>query len=185
MSSLSTRSSLAPLLRLPKELLRLIASHCDSYAEINAVTRCNKQLYYSVNHLLYRRNMQDPSGCALMWAVTCRQSDTCRRVFESCKGIVLQPTRLRTALFLATQNWSRVIVKLLIDHGADVNARMGWSGHVLQAASLRGDTALVQSLLDAGADVNAQGGHYGNALRAASWAGHENTVDLLIQGGAA
>jgi ankyrin repeat protein len=119
-----------------------------------------------------------------MWAVACRQSDTARRVFESCKGIVLPPTRLRTALFLATQNWSRVIVKLLIDHGADVNARIGWSGHVLQAASLRGDTALVQSLLNAGADVNAQGGHYGNALRAASWAGHEDIVDLLVRAGA-
>lgn len=76
-------------------------------------------------------------------------------------------------------------MKLLIDHGADVNARVGWYGHVLQAASLRGDTALVQSLLYAGANVNAQGGHYGNALQAASWAGHESIVDLLVKAGAA
>jgi ankyrin repeat protein len=105
-------------------------------------------------------------------------------MFESCNGIVLPPTRLRTALFFATQNWSRVIVKLLIDHGADVNARIGCSGHVLQAASLRGDMALVRSLINSGADVNAQGGHYGTALQAALWAGHEDVVDLLIRTGA-
>jgi hypothetical protein len=148
------------------------------------MTRCNKLLYKSLNSLMYRRNMQDPSGSALTWAAACRRPDTARKVFDLCEGIVLSPARLRVALFLATQNWSRVIVKMLIDHGADVNARIGWHGHVLQAASWRGDASLVQSLLDVGADVNARGGHYGNALQAASWAGHKSTIDLLIQAGA-
>jgi hypothetical protein len=180
----SIEPSSGSLIRLPVELLCLITSYCDSYTDINAVTRCNKLLYQSLNILMYRRNMQDLSGSALTWAAACRRPDTARKVFESCQGVVLSPVRLRVALFLATQNWSRVIVKMLIDHGADVNARIGWYGHVLQAASWRGDASLVQSLLDVGADVNAQGGHYGNALQAASLAGHEGIVCQLMQAGA-
>jgi len=42
-------------------------------------------------------------------------------------------------------------VQILIDVGADVNARGGYYGNALQAASTRGHEKVVQILIDAGA----------------------------------
>ena len=65
------------------------------------------------------------------------------------------------------------------------NARGGFYGNALQAASYKGHEKLVELLLDKGADVNAQGGYYGNALQVASDKGHEKLVELLLGRGAA
>jgi ankyrin repeat protein len=173
-----------PLLCLPLELLWLISSQCNSLADVNAMARCSRLLYQSLNAFLYRQNMQYCDASALTWAAARRRPGTARKVFESRDAIELPASHLQAALFMAIQNWSRVIVQLLISNGAGVNVRVGWSGYVLQAASWRGDTALVESLLDAGADINASGGHYGYALQAAAWNGHERVVRLLINRGA-
>ncbi|KAF1966679.1 ankyrin, partial [Bimuria novae-zelandiae CBS 107.79] len=77
-----------------------------------------------------------------------------------------------------------VVVKLLLDTGADVNAQGGEYGNALQAASERGHKQVVKLLLNTGADVNAQGERYGNALQAASERGHEQVVKLLLDAGA-
>jgi ankyrin repeat protein len=74
--------------------------------------------------------------------------------------------------------------KLLLQKGADVNARGGTYGNALQAASSNGHEAIVHLLLEQGADVNAQGGYWGNALQAASSKGHETIVRLLLEQGA-
>ena len=46
-------------------------------------------------------------------------------------------------------------VKLLLDHGAHINAQGGLYGSSLQAASHRLDGEMVQFLLNHGADINA------------------------------
>jgi ankyrin repeat protein len=68
------------------------------------------------------------------------------------------------------------VTRLLLDKGADVNARGGRYGNALQAASYRDQEQVVKTLHDKGADVNAQSGFYGNALQAASERGHEQIV---------
>ncbi|KAH5617358.1 hypothetical protein HBI23_258270, partial [Parastagonospora nodorum] len=50
------------------------------------------------------------------------------------------------------------VMKVLITNGADVNTRGGGLGHILQAASWKGDAEFLRVLLDDGADVNAQAG---------------------------
>lgn len=62
------------------------------------------------------------------------------------------------------------IMKLLIDHGADVSLKGGEYGTTaLQAACEKHvvPISVMQIFLENGADVNAQGGYYGNALQAA------------------
>ncbi|KAM0172531.1 hypothetical protein ACHAPF_007410 [Botrytis cinerea] len=76
------------------------------------------------------------------------------------------------------------IAKLLLDHGADVNAQGGEYGNALQAAARRGNQEIVKLLLDRGANVNAQGGEYGNALQAAARDGNQEIVKLLLDRGA-
>lgn len=74
--------------------------------------------------------------------------------------------------------------QMLLDEGANVNARDGNYGNALQAASFGGHIQVVQMLLDKGADINAQGGEYGNALQIASARGHIQIVQILLDKGA-
>ncbi|KAH0259788.1 purine and uridine phosphorylase, partial [Aureobasidium melanogenum] len=68
--------------------------------------------------------------------------------------------------------------ELLLDKGADVNAK---DGLALREASRFGQEATVRLLLDRGADVNANNGF---ALREASVCGHDSIVQLLLDRGA-
>ena len=73
------------------------------------------------------------------------------------------------------------ICQELTSEGRDlINARGGYCGNALQAASEEGHEKVVQILIDAGADVTAQGEDYSNALYAASLNGHEKIVEILI-----
>ena len=68
-------------------------------------------------------------------------------------------------------------MKLLLKHGADVNAKGGRYGSALHRAAGgygRPSPELVKLLLENGAHVNVQGGELGNALQAAA-AGPQNT----------
>ena len=70
---------------------------------------------------------------------------------------------------------------LLLQEGADVNARGGEYGNALYAASARGYVDIVKLLLEAGADINAQGGLYGSAFQVALKQGHGEVVRILQQ----
>ena len=72
----------------------------------------------------------------------------------------------------------------LLEMRADVNAKGGYYGNALQAASKQGHEAIAKLLIEKGADVNAQGGEHGNALQEASNGGHENIAKLLMEKGA-
>lgn len=76
-------------------------------------------------------------------------------------------------------------MKILLDHGADVNAQGGHYESALQAsASGEGIYSAAQMLLDRGAyDINANDGEFGSALQAASAFGHKEMVELLLSHG--
>ncbi|KAJ3847393.1 ankyrin repeat-containing domain protein, partial [Lentinula lateritia] len=90
------------------------------------------------------------------------------------------------ALQAASLHGNESIVKLLLEHHADINAQGGQHGNALQAASYLGhkSISIVKLLLEHDADVNAQGGEYGNALQAASHWGCQSIVELLLENGA-
>ena len=75
-------------------------------------------------------------------------------------------------------------IQLLLDHGADINAKCGECGTALQAAAFNYRIHSIRLLLDKGADVNAEGGEYGSALQAASYACHLEVVKELLSNGA-
>jgi hypothetical protein len=97
---------------------------------------------------------------------------------EKSADSILVPLYYAALLGLST------VTKLLLDQGADVNARGGRYSNALQAASAEGHEQVVKMLLNAGANVNAQGGFCGNALQAALVGGHQQVVKTLLEAGA-
>ncbi|KAJ7176323.1 ankyrin repeat-containing domain protein [Mycena crocata] len=76
------------------------------------------------------------------------------------------------------------VVKLILERGADVNARCGPYGTPLQAASAVGAVDVVQLLLSGGADPNINNTDNGTALELASRGQHLKIIRLLFNHGA-
>ncbi|MCS6926446.1 MAG: ankyrin repeat domain-containing protein [Candidatus Binatia bacterium] len=74
------------------------------------------------------------------------------------------------------------VMRLLLQHGASIDDRLGLS--LLHHAASKGQTEIVAILLDNGVDVNAQDTVGYTALMRAAEAGQDDTVKLLIAKGA-
>lgn len=91
-----------------------------------------------------------------------------------------------TPLHLAAFFNQPVIVKILLDHGADVNsiAENPSCVQALHSAAACGSTEIVKILLQNGADINARQHGGWTALQAAAKHGNLEMVDLLLSHGA-
>ncbi len=96
-----------------------------------------------------------------------------------------------TALMQAASSADAAIIRLLLDKGADPNARVEVSAPArdvftpVMAAAMRGDMETLEQLLSAGGDVNLQGGDFGrSALLLAATTGSEEVVRLILGKGA-
>ncbi|KAI0258301.1 ankyrin repeat-containing domain protein [Gloeopeniophorella convolvens] len=90
----------------------------------------------------------------------------------------------RTAFFAALEAWSLAVIRLLLDHGADVNAK-GVSGGALLAAVRNREFDIVLLLLDRGANIHASYSKYHKtALHVAVLGGKADMIQLLLDHGA-
>jgi len=76
------------------------------------------------------------------------------------------------------------VVKLLIDKGADVNAKTNDGDTALMWAAISGEVDIVKMLLEKGADVNAKNNHGDTALIFAAAQGNVDIVKILLDAGA-
>ena len=91
-----------------------------------------------------------------------------------------------TPLMAASDHGHLPTVKLLCDHGADVNRRDVYGDTALMYAAQEGNTAVVEELLKRGARVNDVSDNGWSALMRASayHGGHLATVQCLLKHGA-
>ena len=95
------------------------------------------------------------------------------------------PTLRDTWLSRAAQCGQEKVVRLLLENGADVEAKTKDGDTVLHLMASQGREAVVQLLLEKGADVEAKDDVYGyTALHMATQEGHETVVRLLVEKGA-
>jgi hypothetical protein len=95
--------------------------------------------------------------------------------------VKLLPSEIPPSIYYASHAGLGVVVRTLLENGADVNAQGGWYGNALLASSVKGHESIVKMLLENGADVNAQGGVYNHALLASSLNGHESIVKIAAR----
>ena len=82
------------------------------------------------------------------------------------------------------ENYKNDIVKLLIESGADVNAKDYDGDTALRIAALHNKKDIAELLIEAGADLNVKNNAGRTALRAAAGEGNRDITELLIKAGA-
>src|SRR5204862_4430562 len=82
-----------------------------------------------------------------------------------------------TPLFLAAQVGNAEIIKLLLEGGADANAKSEIGTTPLMLAASSGNTDAIQALLDHNVDVNA--GDVANGQTAVMYAGVHHRADAI------
>lgn len=130
-------------------------------------------------------NAQNQFGStALIWSAT--DLGKVELLLEHGANPNLASKRGRTALLVAAMSdRSAPIVRLLIDKGADVQAKDFLKTTALKAATFGNDTETVRLLLDAGLDPNAADlPGLTPLMMAAGWNGNLETVKMLLAKGA-
>ncbi|KAI0259532.1 hypothetical protein BC834DRAFT_905504 [Gloeopeniophorella convolvens] len=90
-----------------------------------------------------------------------------------------------TMLQEVTNRGDLELVRLMLEHNADVNAEGGVHGTALESAAAGGHEKIIRAMLRHGADVNLRSeGPYGSPLQAAARNGHLEVVHLLLDRGA-
>ncbi|ETS80817.1 hypothetical protein PFICI_08346 [Pestalotiopsis fici W106-1] len=173
--SLMAEACLAYLLELDPKVAAIRQKTAFPFSEYSANYWASYAMVGEQNSTLVRKLamelLQSPESID-----TCRQLQT--RFWEP------PVERNATALYYASLLGLPLCVDMLVEQGADINARGGLYGQALQAASANGHRQVVQLLIGNGANVQACGGHHGNALNAASSGGYAEISKLLIAKGA-
>lgn len=122
----------------------------------------------------------------LHWACTTGKTHFAKLLLsrpQGCPTDYIHATELRnkTALHLATAHDREDVVELLLEYGADVNARSDGGWTPLHNACDKGCEKIVRMLLEAGADFNSQLLNGMTPLHLAAQAGHTDVVKCLLE----
>lgn len=106
-----------------------------------------------------------------------------RALASASPALARHKNSLELAMVAAARYGRATTVKLLLDHGADINYP-GVEGTALHAAAKRNHIKIVEMLLRLGASMEIQQSIYGSPLYCAAQAGHENVIALHLDRGA-
>lgn len=123
---------------------------------------------------------------ALEQAIRAGDEERCRQVLKECgHGVVRQEDACGcTALHIAAHIGSAAATRLLLDHGARVDAREAWDETPLHFAARCGSTEVCELLVARGADVNAVNMEGWTPLLSAAKEQQEAVCELLLIQGA-
>jgi ankyrin repeat protein len=123
-------------------------------------------------------------GTPLHWAVSKSHHNIVRLLLDESANMSATLDRTgQTAIHLAARDSDVGMIQLLLDRGADIEAKDGAGISALQFASYSGKLGIVKCLLENGADVHVCASDGSTPLQIASLQGHKDVVtELLSQG---
>ncbi|GIK06564.1 hypothetical protein Aspvir_002214 [Aspergillus viridinutans] len=173
------------LLDLPTEVLAMIAGALQNAKDINSLARTSRALYSCINYVLYKSDVQNESGKALIWAARRNKPATARMSLQA--GVKTLKQWHRTPLVFALKRGHEAMMRLLLDEGVDPDeilfegSRMETTALYMAASS--GYDAIVKLLIDKGASVNLKKAP-GHPLVIAASNNRKTVVRLLLENGA-
>lgn len=163
---------------LPDELLLHIAGYLSSLKDIDSLVKTHRRIYHALNRHLYELSIRRYEHFTLSW---CAGRGSLNHVLIHLE---MGASSLDKALYAATVGCHYSIMEVLIQSGANANARMGNGFTLLHAAAcVNPFTPHIQFLLDNGADLNArtEGKYEGySALHLAAALGNSSVLELLL-----
>ncbi|KMP10199.1 hypothetical protein CIRG_09880 [Coccidioides immitis RMSCC 2394] len=178
---LAAEEGLEHIIRLPPE----IGVNINGSGGCSAVCAAAKNGHKNVLELLVRRKFDSNAGN--VGAVTpAKVEEACTHAVQLLleKGEIICDKRHHTALCAASRKGREDMVRLLLDHGSNINAESRSCGSALYEAAKEGHVSLVHFLLSNGASVNGKGAFYNTPLGAAARYGHVRIVCSLLESGA-
>jgi ankyrin repeat domain-containing protein 50 len=134
----------------------------------------------TIDHL--EEHPPPPRATSLYYAALCGFSELVNHLLLTHpEEVNIQCGYLVTPLHAAYHSGQLECVRLLLQHGADVDARNVEGEAVSHLASEHGHVEVVKLLLLHGADVNARGLEDWTPLHNAVWKGHKEVVRLLLE----
>jgi len=115
----------------------------------------------------------------------CWQAEYLEKPIETVRQLLEAGAQaLGSALGSASGNGHTAIVKILLDAGADINAKDGWGQSIIYLACDGGHDETLKVLIDAGGDIEERSEQFHNRtpLICAFW--HDECTRLLLQAGA-
>jgi len=177
------------LVSLVNELLLSIADHLTGARDINALARTNRQLYSSLNLFLYRYAVQQSNHSALHWAAYHGRSNTLLMLLNVGADVraPVGNNKGLTALHVASAKGQLIILEILIQSGADVNAQTSAGITPLYKDVSNGFECITRLLIENGADfmTTRYGPNKSTLLHIASFFGFTTIVQLLLEKGMA
>ncbi|KAJ5577387.1 uncharacterized protein N7459_006351 [Penicillium hispanicum] len=169
-----------PLLALPTELLQIVLGWLEE-KQMFPLLRVNRDLYTITLPYLYQHNVHRSGSSALPWYAQRGHEAGVRRLLSFNADVNALDEDDVSALRLAVNEGHVGVVRLLLEHGADVQKE---KFRFIHGAVRRGNTAVVKLLLDYGGDVNAVDEYNTVPLKEAAIAGNREMVRLLLEYGA-
>jgi ankyrin repeat protein len=189
-----------PLMTLPNELFLEVASHLKSFRDLNSLVRTSRRFHTMFNTHLYHRAVAGDNivlDDIVSWVLSRYRLASLTLLLDNglsvnhtrpfIRGEHLEETMLCSLCRLPDQERSVPLARLLIQRGADVNAKDPMtSGTVLHVAAIYDNCGIATLLLGHpdSVDINAADYNGQTPLHYASKEGYE-MVEWLISHGAA
>jgi ankyrin repeat protein len=185
--NLPERASLEYLKKLAKERLAALRATSPATKLAHAQLAIAREYGFSSWRALKAEmdRRRAPNVAEFVRACTTGDVETLRTLLQNDPNLARERlTRGSTGLHLAARHPDAV--RLLIEHGADPNARdAGDNASPLHFAAAHGNLESVRILLDAGADVHGVGDlHKSEVIGWAARVGNEAVINLLLERGA-
>ena len=144
------------LLDLPNELFIGIIKHLDELRSIRCLALLNRQYYECFNDALYRHDLDRRGGRGVLWAIEHDQASALARFVDLGldTNATVDQDENSTLLHLAVRHGSLSTVKLLLQNGANINARNEYQKTPLFEAIRQRNQKIVNALAEAITDIS-------------------------------